>query len=116
VTRKVKTLCRRMDTSQPLDALLRQLNPALKGWCAYFRPGVSSAVFGYLSHYAWLRVGRWLCRKHHRSGWKDLRRRYCVDGWWPASEERSLFNPAKVSTTRYRYRGAVIPTPWPTMG
>src|SRR5215472_14637980 len=80
------------------------------------RPGVPSAVFGYLSHYAWLRVGRWLCRKHHRSGWKDLRRRYCVDGWWPASEERSLFNPAKVSTTRYRYRGAVIPTPWPTMG
>ena len=116
VTRKVKTLCRRMDTSQPLDALLRQLNPALKGWCVYFRPGVSSAVFGYLSHYAWLRVGRWLCRKHHRSGWKDLRRRYCADGWWPASEERSLFNPAKVSTTRYRYRGAVIPTPWPTMG
>jgi hypothetical protein len=40
---------------QPLDALLRQLNPALKGCCAYFRPGVSSAVFGYLSHYAWLR-------------------------------------------------------------
>ena len=53
VTRKVKTLCRRMDTSQPLDALLRQLNPALRGWCAYFRPGVSSAVFGYLSYYAW---------------------------------------------------------------
>jgi len=116
VTGKVKTLCRRMDTSQPLDALLRQLNPALKGWCVYFRPGVSSAVFGYLSHYTWLQVGRWLRRKHHKSGWKDLRRRYCDDGWWPASEERSLFNPAKVSTTRYRYRGAVIPTPWPVMG
>jgi RNA-directed DNA polymerase len=115
VTGKVKTLCRRMDTSQPLDALLRQLNPALKGWCVYFRPGVSSAVFHYLSYYTWLRVGRWLRRKHPKSGWKDLRRRYCGDGWWPASEERSLFNPAKVSTTRYRYRGAVIPTPWPAM-
>jgi hypothetical protein len=23
-----------------------------------------------------------------------------------------LFNPAKVTTTRYRYRGAQIPTPW----
>jgi RNA-directed DNA polymerase len=113
VTGKVKTLCRRMDTSQPLDALLRQLNPALKGWCVYFRPGVSSAVFHYLSYYTWLRVGRWLRPKHPKSGWKDLRRRYCDDGWWPASEERSLFNPAKVSTTRYRYRGAVIPTPWP---
>ena len=31
VTGKVKTMCRDMDTSQPLDALLRQLNPALQG-------------------------------------------------------------------------------------
>ena len=115
VTGKVKKLCRRMDTSQPLDALLRQLNPALRGWCVYFRPGVSSAAFRYLSYYTWLQVGRWLRRKHPKSGWKDLRRRYCDDGWWPASEARSLFNPAKVSTSRYRYRGAVIPTPWPAM-
>ena len=113
VTGKVKMLCRRMDTNQPLDALLRQLNPALRGWCAYFRPGVSSATFSYLSHYTWQQVSRWLRRKHHRTTWKDLRRRYCDDGWWPASDEGSLFNPAKVSTTRYRYRGAVIPTPWP---
>ena len=46
MTGKVRTLCRQTDTSQPLDALLRQLNPALKGWCVYFRPGVSSAAFG----------------------------------------------------------------------
>ena len=50
---KVRTMCREMDTSQPLDALLRQLNPALKGWCAYFRPGVSSRTFAYLSYYTW---------------------------------------------------------------
>ena len=112
VTAKVKMMCRRMDTSQPLDALLRQLNPALQGWCAHFRPGVSSAAFSYLSHYTWQRAGRWLRRKHRRTSWKDLRRRYCDDGWWPASDERSLFNPAKVSTTRYRYRGTAIPTPW----
>jgi len=106
---KVKMLCRRMDTSQPLDALLRQLNPALRGWCAYFRPGVSSATFSYLSHYTWQQVSRWLRRKHHRTTWKDLRRRYCDDGWWrPSRMKDSLFNPAKVSPTRYRYRGAVI--------
>ncbi|AVH55133.1 MULTISPECIES: group II intron reverse transcriptase/maturase [Streptomyces] len=117
VTGKVRTLCRQMDTSQPLDALLRQLNPALKGWCVYFRPGVSSAAFGYLSFYTWQQVGRWLRRKHRRSSWKDLRHRYYKGGvWWPASEERSLFNPAKVGTTRYRYRGTKIPTPWPVTG
>ncbi len=111
---KVRTMCRGMDTSQPLDALLRQLNPALKGWCAYFRPGVSSRTFAYLSYYTWHQAGSWLRRKHRRSTWKDLRRRYCDVGWWPASEERPLFNPAKVATTRYRYRGTAIPTPWPS--
>jgi RNA-directed DNA polymerase len=114
VTGKVRTACRGMDTSQPLDALLRQLNPALRGWCAYFRPGVSSRTFAYLSYYTWCQVGSWLRRKHRRSTWKDLRRRYCDAGWWPASEERPLFNPAKVATTRYRYRGTAIPNPWPS--
>jgi RNA-directed DNA polymerase len=109
---KVKTICRRMDLRQALDALLRQLNPMLRGWCEYYRPGVSSATFGYLSDYAWRRVLRWLYRKHPRLTWKHYRRRYCAGGTWPASERRALFDPGKVRTTRYRYRGAAIPNPW----
>lgn len=109
---KVKTICRRMDLKQPLDALLRQLNPMLRGWCEYFRPGVSSATFGYLSDYVWKRVLRWLYRKHARFTWKHYRRRYCAGGTWPVSDRRTLFDPGKVSTTRYRYRGAAIPNPW----
>ena len=116
VTGKVRTLCRRMDTGQPLDALLIKLNWMLRGWCAYFRPGVSSATFKYLSSYTWARVIRWLRRKHRRITVKDLRRRFCGGRWWPGTEERTLFNPAKVSTTRYRYRGTAIPNPWPSMG
>jgi RNA-directed DNA polymerase len=61
-------------------------------------------------------VMEWLRHKHHPITWKDLRRRYCDGQWWPASEDRELFNPAKVRTTRYRYRGTVIPTPWPATG
>ena len=113
---KVKTWCRRMDTNQPLDVLLRRLNPMLRGWCAHFRPGVSSATFAYLSAYTWARVIGWLRRKHRRITWKQLRRRYCAGGWWPGTTERVLFNPAKVPTTRYRYRGAVIPAAWPVTG
>jgi RNA-directed DNA polymerase len=116
VMAKVKTQCRKTGTSLPLDTLLIQLNPMVRGWCAYFQPGVSSAVFQYLSAYMWRRVMEWLRHKHHRITWKDLRRRYCDGQWWPASEDRELFNPAKVRTTRYRYRGTVIPTPWPATG
>src|SRR5512132_343859 len=63
---KVKTWCRRMDTNQPLDVLLLRLNQMLRGWCAHFRPGVSSATFAYLSAYTWARVIGWLRRKHRR--------------------------------------------------
>ena len=112
--RKVKTLCRQVGPNQSLDDLLRRLNPMLRGWCGYFKPGVSSAVFSYLSHYAWQTVWRWLRRKHRRASIAELRHRYCSGGWWPASQHREMFHPEKVSTTRYRYRGSVIPSPWPT--
>ena len=112
---KVKTICRQ-NVNLPLEALLHQLNRVLRGWTAYFRPGVSSATFKYLSAYTWSRVMRWLRRKHRRITVKDLRRRFCGGGWWPGTEERTLFNPAKVPTTRYRYRGTAIPTPWPATG
>jgi RNA-directed DNA polymerase len=113
VMAKVKTACRRTGTGVPLDDLLIQLNRMLPGWCAYFRPGVSSATFQYLRSHVWGQVIRWLRRKHRRITWQDLRRRYCAGGWWPAGDERTLFNPAEVRTTRYRYRGAAIPSPWP---
>jgi RNA-directed DNA polymerase len=114
VTGKVKTWTRRTNTSLSLDVLLIQLNRMLRGWCTYFQPGVSKATFQYLSSYTWDRVIRWLRRKHRRITWKDLRRRYCNGGWWPANETRSLFNPATVRITRYRYRGTRIPSPWPS--
>jgi hypothetical protein len=34
-------------------------------------------------------------------------------GSWPASHSRVLLNPTTVGTSRYRYRAAAIPTPWP---
>ena len=100
VMAKVKTICRRTGTGVPLDDLLIQLNRMLPGWCAYFRPGVSSATFQYLRSYVWGQVMRWLRRKHRRITWMDLRRRYCAGGWWPAGDERTLFNPAAVQIGR----------------
>ncbi|MDO0930478.1 group II intron maturase-specific domain-containing protein [Streptomyces sp. DG2A-72] len=113
--RKVKIACR-MDVNQPLPNLLRQLNLMLRGWCAYFRPGVSSATFQYLHNIVWHQVWKWIRRKRRRTHWKELSRRYHVRRGWPAAEEITLFGPEKVRTTRYRCRGAVIPSPWPATG
>lgn len=111
ITEKVRTLTRQ-GTNLTLAVLLHSLNPVLRGWTNYFRAGVSSRTFGYLRGYVWRRVIGWLRRKHRRSNWKQLRHRYCPDGWWPAEDGVTLFNPGAVATTRYRYRGATIPSPW----
>jgi RNA-directed DNA polymerase len=112
-TEKVKTICRQ-NTNLPLAILLRRLSSLLRGWTAYFRPGVSSVAFNYLRAFTWRQVYRWLRRKHPKTDWKELRRRFTVDGWWPADGDVVLFNPGGVRTTRYRYRGAKIPSPWPS--
>jgi RNA-directed DNA polymerase len=109
---KCKTICR-MNVSLPLAVLLHQLNSVLRGWTAYFRPGVSARAFQYLRMIVWRQVFGWLRRKHPNSGWKTLRRRYCDGTWWPRDGEVVLFNPGSVVTTRYRPRGSTIPSPWP---
>ena len=112
VKAKVKAITR-TDHQQTLAQLLHRLNPLLRGWCAYFRSGVSSRTFNYLRAYCWQRVVGWLRRKHERTNWRTLRRRY-LPRWWPTDGSTVLFNPGSVRTTRYRYRGRRIPTPWET--
>jgi RNA-directed DNA polymerase len=116
ICQKVKDICRTTSINLPLSVLLRRLNPALRGWCAYFRPGVSSATFSYLAAITWRQVMAWLRRKHRRSTWKALRHRYCGGGWQPAEGNTRLLHTGTISTTRYRYRGAAIPTPWQAKG
>jgi RNA-directed DNA polymerase len=109
---RVRTLTLR--SSHPtLAALLRQLNPVLRGWCTYFRHGVSKATFGYLDQYTWHRVVRWIRKRHNKTKWDVLYRRYLQD-WRPVEDGVVLFQPQTVTVSRYRYRAANIPTPWPT--
>jgi RNA-directed DNA polymerase len=111
ITAKVKTISKQ-GTNKPLSDLLRQLNPVLRGWTNYFRHAVSKATFGYLHQYTWLRIVGWLRRKHRRTNWKTLRRRYLSQRWWPEHDGTALFDCRAVPVTRYRYRGTAIPTPW----
>ena len=108
---KVKAITKQ-GTNNPLSDLLRQLNGVLRGWTSYFQHGVSKATFAYLHQFTWERVVGWLRRKHRRANWKFLRRRYLANRWWPEHEGMALFDCRAVPVTRYRYRGAKIPTPW----
>ena len=83
----------------------------LRGWCAYFRGGVSGRTFSYLRAYTWRRVLCWLRRKHPKATWRWLKRRY-LPRWWPTDGETVLYDPGSVRIEYYRYRGAKIATPW----
>jgi RNA-directed DNA polymerase len=111
---KVKAITRQ-GTNHPLSDLLGRLNGVLRGWTNYFRHGVSKATFAYVHQFTWLRVVGWLRRKHRRANWGFLRRRYLANRWWPEHDGMALFDCRAVPVTRYRYRGAAIPSPWDGM-
>ncbi|MGH3620537.1 MAG: group II intron reverse transcriptase/maturase [Sciscionella sp.] len=98
-----------------LDELLLSLSRTLKGWANYFRHGVSKAAFSAVDQFTWHRIMRWIRLKYkgrHRLTMKDLRRRFCVDGWRFAHNGVVFTGAASVAVTRYRYRGSNISTPW----
>jgi RNA-directed DNA polymerase len=110
VKHKIKQATGPNTTSLRLVDVLRTVNPILRGWAAYHRHNAASRTFHYLGHYSWWRMIYWLRRKH-RMTWKQLRRRY-----YGADRIRQdgvvLYNPARTGIRRYRFRGAVIPTPY----
>jgi RNA-directed DNA polymerase len=114
VKAKVRALTR-AGSNQPLAALLGHLNRVLRGWTAYFRYGVSKRTFDYLGQFTWNRVLRWLRRKHPKASWGWLRRRY-LPRWWPTHGKTELLRCGHVTVSRYRYRGAQIPSPWAATG
>ena len=107
---KIRQLTRRR-RHRTLADLLRRLNPTLRGWCNYFRHGVSTRTFGYIDHFAFWRIVGWLKKRHVGLNMHTLVRRY-LPGWRIHDGGIEMFRPERVAIERYRYRGTRIPTPW----
>lgn len=58
--------------SQPLDRIVTEINPILRGWVNYFRIGNSSKCFGYVKDWVERKIRRHLMRAKKRGGfgWK----------------------------------------------
>jgi RNA-directed DNA polymerase len=112
VKAKIRAMTHRVSQAKSGNILAR-INQILRGWANYFRHAVCKHTLNNLKHFAEWRVIRWL-RKLHRWRWKQFRRQFTTPSgrWLPLSMNGIvLFNPASVTVTRYRYRGA-IPAPW----
>jgi RNA-directed DNA polymerase len=110
VMAKVRSLTRRAK-HRTLADLLRAINPVLRGWCNYFRHGVSSRTFSYLDHFTWWRIFGWLRKRHVGLNKGTLVRRF-LPGWEVRDGRVEMFRPQAIAIVRYRYRGTKIPTPW----
>ena len=107
---KVRRLTHRR-RHRTLADLLRRLNPVLRGWCNYFRHGVSSRTFSYLDHFTWWRIFGWLRKRHVGLNKHTLVRRH-LPNWEISDNGIDMFRPNRFAVERYRYRGTKIPTPW----
>ncbi len=110
VKAKVRDTTRR-STNQNLATLLHRLNFVLRGWTNYHRHEAAAKTFAFLSAFTYRRIWCWLWHKYSRTAIGVLRRRL-PRNWWPEQDGVRLFKPAEVAITRYRYRGAAIPSPW----
>lgn len=50
--------------SWPMQAVIPLLTPVINGWCNYFRIGATSDTFAYLDQWMWIKLKRFVARRH----------------------------------------------------
>ena len=78
--RSLKEVFRR-HRSQPVDQVIKLINPVIRGWVNYFAVGHSSECFCFIRNWVEKKVRRHMAqaRKRHGFGWKRWNRRWLYD-------------------------------------
>jgi RNA-directed DNA polymerase len=79
----------RRSKALPQSALIRQLNPKIRGWAHYYRIGVSKAVYARLDHLTWIKLRRWAHRRHSTTSIGGVIERY----WHRLDTRRAFATP-----------------------
>jgi RNA-directed DNA polymerase len=69
----------------PQAALIRQLNPKIRGWANYYRTWVCQATFSRLAHLTWVKLRHWANRRHPHASLTWMHNRY-----WRRRDARSV--------------------------
>ena len=62
---------------QTQTALIKNLNPIIRGWCNYFRSVCSSKTFQRMDHLIWWKLFKWGKHRHNNKGTK-----WIIDRYW----------------------------------
>jgi RNA-directed DNA polymerase len=65
------------------EQLIRELNPIIRGWSAYYRTVVASRTFAYCDSILWIQLMRWIKARHPRQGLRQS-----VSKYWQQTETR----------------------------
>ncbi len=91
--------------SLPQDALIRRLNPIIRGWGEYYRHVVSKQVFTDTDHAIWRLTWNWAKRRHPQKGHKWIKDQYFAhrDGrdWVFTDGSATLFRMASIPIRRH---------------
>jgi RNA-directed DNA polymerase len=101
-------------TSLTQDALIRRLNPVIRGWGNYYRHVVSKKVFSDIDHAIWSLTWNWAKQRHPQKGRTWLKDRYYAhkDGrdWVFTDGSITLFRMASIPIRRHvKIRGDANP-------
>lgn len=87
------------------EAIIKALNPVLRGWCEYFRNVCSKKTFSSLDHYVFIILRRWGHCRHTRKSYHWIYDRYWhtfgKNNWMFSEGELRLFSPKSVPIRRH---------------
>ncbi len=70
--------------ANPQIALIRELNPIIRGWSNYYRSVSSKKTFAYCDHILYQQLKAWAERRHPNKGHKWVKRKY-----WHSRDKRN---------------------------
>ncbi|HJZ90407.1 MAG TPA: group II intron reverse transcriptase/maturase [Gemmataceae bacterium] len=89
---KVREIVRR-NRGAPAAALIRQLNPVIRGWANYHRHVVAKRAFGRVDHVIFRLLWTWARQRHPRKGARWVKRRYFdrvgTRDWWFSADDQT---------------------------
>ena len=96
--RKLKAVFRRY-RSQPIESVIRVINPILRGWVTYFAFGHSSRCFSFIQNWVEKKIRRHLSRARKRQGfgWKRWSRRWIYETFGVFHDYRVSYQPRTVA-------------------
>lgn len=64
------------NASATQEAMIRLLNPIIRGWSMYHRYIVAKATFSSIDKHIWQKLWKWACRRHPNKGARWVKDRY----------------------------------------